>query len=233
VKFAGRLRLEIAQDLFTAIQECCEDLEKCAAPRLFEELTRLMSRGGAYGSFVLLRKTGLMKVLIPEVSRYLDENENRPDGEMSGAQRFWNSLRALDRFTREGRPLSHIAALGALFCHFFDRILLHTGPPPEGERPIDYDIGAATEQVLRPLAIRLQMPRRDLYRLKQVIIALRRMVASRTSRKKPSPSQFVRKEYFPDALQLLRIYSHAVGRYQGDVVQWERRYEQIMGSGLE
>ena len=87
-----------------------------------------------------------------------------------------------------------------------------------------------TEEILKPIALRLQMPRRDLYRLKQIIIALRRLLSQRANRKKPSPTQLVRKEYFPEALRLFQVYSHAVGLYQGEVVKWERRWERVHGA---
>lgn len=232
-KFGGRLGFELAADLTEAIREVAEDLHKCATPRLYEELHRQLNRGGAAGSFQILEDTGLLRVYLPEISEWLEQNDEfDEDRGMSGTQLFWNSLRVLDRFITQGIPFTPVARLGVLFVHRFDEVLRHHGPPPEGRSPADFDIGAVTERVLNPIAARLQMPRRDLYRLKQIIVALRRLMASKSSRRRPSPNQVVRKEYFPESVMLFQVFSAALGRYQGDVLKWEKRFEKVTGQTL-
>lgn len=232
-KFGGRLGFELADDLVEGIREVGPDLHKCATPRLYEELQRLLNRGGADGAFQILDQTGLLQVFLPEVAEWLEAHADFDEERgMTGVQLFWNSLRVLDRFVVQGIPFTPVTRLGVLFVHRFDEVLRHQGPPPEGRAPADFDIGAVTERVLNPIAMRLQMPRRDLYRLKQIVIALRRLMASKSSRRRPSPNQVVRKEYFPEAMQLFQVFSAALGLYQGNVIKWERRYEQVTGQRL-
>ncbi|MEZ6195376.1 MAG: polynucleotide adenylyltransferase PcnB [Planctomycetota bacterium] len=229
-KFAGRLRFEVAEDLLDAIFDCREDLQKCAAPRVFEELQRLLDRGGAFGAIDVLWETELLDVLLPELSAWLVENEELVDDTgLTGEQRFWNSLKTLDRYVLEGCDVSSVTALSVLFCHLFGKVLHHSGPAPDGEDPSEYDIGVVAEDLLSSLALRLQIPRRDAYRMRQLLVALRRFLSRRATRKKPSPNQLVRKEYFPESLRLFQIYSNACGRWQGEVAKWEKRYEQAMG----
>jgi poly(A) polymerase len=229
-KFAGRLRFEVAEDLLDAAFECREDLSKCPAPRVFEELQRLLQRGAAYGAFGVLWETELLGVLLPELDDWLAEHESEADETgLSGEQRFWNSLKTLDRYALEGAEISSATALSVLLCHLFSDILHHQGPAPEDEDPTRYDIGVMTEEILDPIALRLQIPRRDLVRIRHNLIFLRRFLAKRTARKKPSPSQLVRKDWFPEAFRLFQIYSGACGLWQGDVAKWEKRYEEAFG----
>ena len=51
------------------------------------------------------------------------------------------------------------------------------GPPPPDEHPSHYDIGVMVEKVFTPVAQRMQVPKRDLYRVKQIIIAINHRVS--------------------------------------------------------
>ncbi|MFT7616569.1 MAG: poly(A) polymerase [Planctomycetota bacterium] len=231
-KFSGRLDFDLAADLYDAITEVREDLTKSAAPRLFEELLRLLGGGGALGAFEVLYDTQLLEVYLPEVSAFLDA-DNKVEGlQHRGEQRFWNSLKSLDRVCRSGRHVDTAVKLGVVFCHLFDHILHHNGAPPEDGHPSQYDIGVMVEKIFDPIGLRMQIPKRDLYRLKQVIVALRRMLSRKARGRKPSPNQFVRKEYFPDAVKLLDIYSQGLGDFQGECHAWRERYEKLAGKPL-
>lgn len=241
VKFAARLGFTIADDVLDAIESVRFDLRKSAAPRLFEEIQRLLGRGGAYAAFDLLQETGLMEVLLPEIHEFLSGDTGEGGGEeedgdgftLNVYQRFWNTLKTLDAFLDEGRPVSAPVRLCCLFVHLFDNVLHHQGAPPKGVAPADLDIGVQTDKLLKSIVARLQMPRRDQYRLKQLILGLRQLLARRSGRKKLSPGRTVRKEYFPEVLRMFQIYSRAVGRFQGDVIRWERRYESVCGQDVE
>ena len=231
-KFAGRLDFDLAADLYDAITKVREDLTKSAPPRLFEELQRLLSRGGALGAFEVLYDTRLLEVFLPEISEHLDRDSWIAGVEPTGEQRFWNTLDALDRAARDGQELSNVVKLGALFCHLFDEILLHEGPLPTAVPQVQYDLGVVAERTLADLSLKLQMPRRDLYRLRQVIVAMRRFISRRPSKRKPSPNQFVRKEYFPESLQLAKIFCAGLGHTPAELHKWQERYERVTGKKL-
>ncbi len=231
-KFAGRLDFDLAADLYDAITEVRQDLTKSAAPRLFEELLRLLGGGGSLGAFEVLFDTQLLEVYLPEVSAFLDADNVVEGLQHRGEQRFWNSMKSLDRACKSGVPVDSAVKLGVLFCHLFDHILHHNGAPPQDEPPSHYDIGVMVEKVFDPVALRMQIPKKDLYRLKQIIIAMRRLLSKKSRSRKPSPNQFVRKEYFPDALRLFDIYSQGLGEFQGDCHAWKQRYEKVTGRTL-
>ncbi len=169
---------------------------------------------------------------LPEVSAFLDA-DNKVEGlKRRGEQRFWNSLKSLDRACRAGQSLDNAVKLGVLFCHLFDHILHHQGPPPSDRQPQEFDIGVMVEKLIQPVAMKLQVPKRDLYRTKQIIIALRRLLSHKSRGRKPSPNQFVRKEYFPDALRLFDIYTQGLGDFQSEFHAWKGRYEKLTGRTL-
>src|SRR5665811_2066928 len=60
IKFAARLDLGIAPDVYDAMVSTREDLAKAARPRLFEEILRLLRGGAAHRSMWLLWETGAM-----------------------------------------------------------------------------------------------------------------------------------------------------------------------------
>src|SRR5262249_6675413 len=72
IKFSARLDLGMDPELYHAIVQCRSALGKAARPRLFEELLRLMRGGaGAERSIWLAWETGVLDVLLPELSAYL------------------------------------------------------------------------------------------------------------------------------------------------------------------
>ena len=69
IKFAARLDLGIAPDVYDAMVACREDLAQAARPRIFEEILRLLRGGAAHRSMWLLWETGAMAILLPELVR--------------------------------------------------------------------------------------------------------------------------------------------------------------------
>src|SRR5260370_42403828 len=62
IKFAARLDLGIAVDVYDAMASTREDLAKAARPRLFEEILRLLRGGAARRSMWLLLEPGGLAV---------------------------------------------------------------------------------------------------------------------------------------------------------------------------
>jgi len=82
IKFAARLGFEIEPATYKAIARHRETIRKCAAPRVLEELYRLLRGGAARRSIELLVETGIAEMLSatlakmyrePEIARASDE----------------------------------------------------------------------------------------------------------------------------------------------------------------
>ncbi len=68
VRFAARLDFRIEPDTFEAIRANRASLAKVAAERIREELTRILTEGGARYGFELLDATGLLEIALPEIA---------------------------------------------------------------------------------------------------------------------------------------------------------------------
>ena len=69
VRFAASLGFEIEDETFAAIREMAPAIERIAPERLREELTRIVTEGGARRGCELLDASGLLHELLPEVER--------------------------------------------------------------------------------------------------------------------------------------------------------------------
>jgi poly(A) polymerase len=111
IKFAARLDFGIDPDGYDAIVAHRDELGRSARPRLFEEILRLLRGGAARRSVYLAWDTGVLGVILPELSAYLD------DGDLDGgaARRVFRALAEIDRLTAErGGPLDDLVLLAAL-----------------------------------------------------------------------------------------------------------------------
>lgn len=67
VRFAARLGFEISLPMLAAIQRLAPEIVRISTERVRDELTRMLTEGGARRAFELLDATGLLAVLLPEV----------------------------------------------------------------------------------------------------------------------------------------------------------------------
>src|SRR5689334_17800024 len=99
IKFSARLDLAIAPSVYDSIVVCRDALARAARPRLFEELLRLLREGAAHRSVWLAWETGVLDVLLPELSSYLADAAE--DDSV-----VWRLLTEVDNATRRrGAPL--------------------------------------------------------------------------------------------------------------------------------
>jgi poly(A) polymerase len=68
VRFAARLKFAIDADTFAAMQRDHELIRSVSAERVRDELARILTEGGARRGFELLDESGLLAVILPEVS---------------------------------------------------------------------------------------------------------------------------------------------------------------------
>ncbi len=109
IRFAAGLDFTIEADTLRAIQSQAPSIVQVAWERIGEEITRVLTEGGARKGFELLDQTGLLSALIPEVVA-LKGVEQSPEYHPEG-----------DVFTHTMRLLGHLAspteslAYGCLF----------------------------------------------------------------------------------------------------------------------
>jgi len=70
VRFAARLQFKIEENTFQAIRKLAPQICRISAERIRDELTRILTEGGARYGFELLDQTGLLSHLLPEVKAF-------------------------------------------------------------------------------------------------------------------------------------------------------------------
>jgi putative nucleotidyltransferase with HDIG domain len=68
VRFATRLGFEIEADTFAAIRRLAPSIQSVSAERVRDEITRILTEGGARRGMELLDATGLLQEVLPEVA---------------------------------------------------------------------------------------------------------------------------------------------------------------------
>jgi putative nucleotidyltransferase with HDIG domain len=69
IRFAARLNFDIEERTFAAIRKMASGISRISAERIRDELTRILTEGGARRGFELLDESGLLEVILPEVAQ--------------------------------------------------------------------------------------------------------------------------------------------------------------------
>ncbi|OPY04510.1 MAG: Multifunctional CCA protein [Syntrophus sp. PtaB.Bin001] len=179
VRLAANLGFEIDPDTLAAIQAHCVEIREVSAERIAEELTRMLTLGGAGQGMRLLEQTGLLKQILPEVAAMKGVSQPlkfHPEGDV-----WTHTLKMLDMMTC---PADDRLAWG---------VLLHdVGKPDvwkEDERGIHFNGHAQQGVVLgEKILRRLKFSRADmelvlsLIRCHMIFINVREMRPSRLKR---------------------------------------------------
>lgn len=162
IKFSARLDLGIDPSTYEAMVHCRSTLALAARPRLFEEVLRLLRGGAAHRSVWLAWETGILDVLLPELSTYLyDASE--------ADARVWRLLDQVDALTaRHGNDVDDIVLITLL-------LLEPMMEACEGQR----DRITSGHEFLEPLIERLALPRRIADAIRRIVAILPRLAAGR------------------------------------------------------
>lgn len=200
IKFAARLDFGIEDETLDALRRTRGEIPKAASPRTLEEINRFCRGGAARRSFELMFETGVFEVVFTEIAEvYRDE----------GAREML--LRLLETLDAggNGREVSTGEILAALFLPVvLPRLGWGKDGSVRGGRVPDLRVLA--DDLLRPLAQRLRVPRREQERCRQALSTLARMVPFRNVRK-GARRQMPKRASFADALWLLRAAAAVLG----------------------
>jgi poly(A) polymerase len=200
VKFAARCDLSIEPETYRRMMEHREEIAKCAQARVSEEFYRLLRGGAAKRSMELLVETELLDLLTPEIARGL---RGEPEDEDAALRRtrLWGYLAAVDRSTaRRPVPPSNALLLASLLLPPLRDVL---DPDSSGVR----DVGQLVAQAIAPALERLRPSRRDSELARQILLALRYILPSKSPRRRQA--RLAGREFFDDALRLAEIVSDA------------------------
>jgi poly(A) polymerase len=111
IKFAARLGFEIEPVTYAALVRHRHEINKCAAPRVLEELYRLMRGGAARRSLELLLETGVAATLSPHLAALLDgggplEDDDEDDDDVDDETGMFSGEEDDDDFGEQREPSS-------------------------------------------------------------------------------------------------------------------------------
>jgi len=200
IKFACRLDLVIEKNTLTALKEHRHDLDKAAMPRVLEEINRFCREGSAHQSFEMLYETGLFDVIFPEVARFYRDNPN-------AREMLLSMVAPMDpRQRHEIQPGEFFAAL------LMPVLIPGFGWKEDGttERSRGFNLRSHVDDLLRPLALRMRVPRRDQEYCRQLLGTLVRMVPHERVRR-PAKQAILRRECLTDAVRTLGLLGQRWG----------------------
>jgi poly(A) polymerase len=207
VKFAARLGFDIEADTRAALLATRGEIPKAAPPRILEEINRFCRGGAAAASFELLHTTGVFDVLLPELATHYAD---RP-GRMAELQAL---LACTDTRIADGGDVETGWILASLlFPVLSESMGFRADGSVQGRR--GPQVRELAEPILRPLALRLRVSRRDQEHARQILLALQRMVPAHHVRRALVHS-LTRRPAFADALTMLRCLGERLG---GDVAE--------------
>jgi poly(A) polymerase len=186
IKFCARLDLGLESDLYDALIDQRKSVERASPPRTFEEILRLLRGGASHRSFYVLWDSGLLSLLIPELSSYLDDV-----GE--AAVVVWRRLCAVDKLIARGELPSDTLLLSALLQSPAEEYM-------EGER----DPALAFDAFAEEMAIRFTVPRRIRERMRLLLAVQKRLREGKVG-------NVARREFFADAALLYGLDCEARG----------------------
>jgi len=213
IRFSCRLNLEIDPSTFKSMELYAKDISLSAPQRVTEEIIRLLSCGAASSAIEQVFKLGLFEILFPEVNQIINNRSPFFSDNQTAFQLLINSLKALDEIDRGERLFGNPVYLAPILSHLGGNAIHEA----KMNSDIPVDPGSILNLVLRPIAIRMGLSRRDLSILKHIIIAYPKLCYS-NKRRRLKPRDLVRRDYFPDALEFFRQISVATS---GDLRQYE------------
>ncbi|MFN9813449.1 MAG: polynucleotide adenylyltransferase PcnB [Deltaproteobacteria bacterium] len=185
IKFSARLDIGIDPECLDAMIAQREELRKAAKARLFEEVLRLLRGGASHRSMWLMWESGVLAVLVPQVSTMLDDDAALP--RERSAPWFWRRLDAIDAVVAEGRVPSDTVLLSAFLAGAIEEAL-------DGAR----DALDAYEELMAGVSELLSLPRRIKERMRVVIGCQRRLRSGKVG-------TLPQREFWRDALDLSEI----------------------------
>ena len=250
VKFAARLDFAIERDTRDAIVEHRGELAKCSPPRVLEEFYRLLRSGAARRSLELLNETGLDEVLSPRLAAmfratpqsvllaadtrdeeeaswhaiWADEGGDDPEvplqatfataTELQGRREVaWRVLEQLDQLFHSRTEMSNPMLLAAILNPFLAPSMRQPGVRPA-------EANAMILELAQPLLDELRVSRRDSERMRQTLLAQRRLLPSR--RRRGHQNSLVRRDYFLDALEVFEATATAAGESLEELAYWRQ-----------
>lgn len=209
--FAERMGFALEPELDAAMRSEAACLAEASPARLYLELIKVLGRAKARPTLHRLHEMGVLQHWLPELNPQLEVPATWPEagggtheearhGEPEGlptAHATWNLLGAADHWGMGAHGADDALALAPLLGPW----LLQASILP-GRHPSFHHYADRFDATLRPMALRMSIPRRTAARLRDLLWLWREMRHSPQGRK---AQRIIRRPVFPLALAYLRL----------------------------
>lgn len=219
IKFATRLGFRIDEATWKAMRAHVDDLTRSAAPRVAEEILRLLRSGTALGAFRMMRKAGALNVLLPAIDEFLIAGEAQPEKPES----FWRLLEAVDAEIHSGDVPTNEVLVAALFLRVIEWQVDQLAGRHGGAR---VDLMTVAREVMESFTQPARLSRRLVERSRRIIANQHRFTQQQSKRFRPV--LFMYSDDFQDSLRLFKLRSAAWGQGWDVYEGWVERYRKAM-----
>jgi len=215
VKFAARLDFDIEPDTRMAILNERAEIGKAALPRLYEELLRLAGGGACVETIRLLDELRLLEILIPELAATLSR---LTDAER---QRIDRLFQALDAQMAAIPRMPNGIIIAVLMWPVVEAVIGSLAEPIQNSR-----LRYLVEELTRPLAIRVCVPRKVMESTIMVLVSQLRF--ERLVGKKNARQSFARSPNYAAAVLFAQIRAHAGHLSPDSARQWHELEQEFV-----
>ncbi len=121
VRFAANLDFTIEQATQKAIERNAAKIKQISAERLQEELSKILTRGGARRGFELIARTGILRNILPEVDKMQGVEQPprfHPEGDV-----WQHTLIMLDMLPKDGENNANLCLAWGTLLHDVGKVL--------------------------------------------------------------------------------------------------------------
>lgn len=232
IHFAARIGGRLEPRLERAIASCAEEIDKASRSRLYIELVKVLGRGSASRTMRTLYELGVLRPWLPELVAFLDRPIDWPKaaaGAREGAPRgepedtppqhlTWNLLGAADAWGMAARGVPESLEMATLFGPWILDEWTHG-------RRLGPDIATHTEVAFRPIALRMSIPRKVSWELREILWLIDRLKEAPDQRRRRS--SLVHRAVFPEALAYYGLLLEARGMDLAPVDRWREIADEV------
>lgn len=209
IKFASKLNFKIEKKTWKALCESAKAIHKSPVPRVQEEIARLLEEGASTSAITLMYESGLLQEVEPNLHNYLKSPDPESEWDADGHLLF-DLLTVADQFAKEGRKLTRPILFSLWLMPFVLQKGLLDGPAP------DKMVRKEADRVLSTVGV----SRRDMERVGQILLAVRRFRVVSKKGKRTAPKAFLSKSYLDEALLLYEIFVEALEEDREEIDWW-------------
>jgi poly(A) polymerase len=212
IKFAARLDFEIEEETRDALKRTRNLIPKAATSRILEEINRFCRGRAARRSFELLRDTGVFEVILPDFAEGYSEDP-------LAWEYLMELLDALDARRAAGHEIRTGEILTVLLLPLISRRM---GWQEDGvaQRRRGTNVRELADELLRPMAVRLRVARKDQEHCRQILMTLYRMVPARNLRRGARRS-LAQRSCMRDCLWILEAVAKRLGGdFESSLREW-------------